>query len=124
MQTHRRRRIGGILLVAIASALLFGCMSVQSKLAEETQIGHPYSGVTGDAFAIRCMWELPGVAKEKDGTSYFASVPLSILGTLIFLIDAPFSLVGDTLLLPLDVVKEPIRERWNPFTTPCVRKQS
>ena len=99
-------------------------MSVQSKLAEDTQVGHIYSGVTGDALAIRCAWELPSVAKEKDGTSYFASVPLSILLTLLFVVDTPFSLVGDTLLLPLDVAKEPTRERWNPATTPCSRKQS
>src|SRR5712692_2021297 len=99
-------------------------MSVQSKLAADSQIGHPYSGVTGDALAIRCAWELPGVAKEKDGTSYLASFPVSILLTLVFLIDAPFSVIADTLLLPLDIAKEPARERWNAATTPCSRKES
>ncbi len=100
-------------------SILQGCMTIRSKMAEDTQIGHPYSGVIGDALGTRCIWEMPKVAKEKDGTSYFASVPISILGTIIYLIDTPFSLFGDTLLLPLDVVKEPTRERWSPFSTPC-----
>ena len=111
--------IGRALAVVIASLSLSGCMTVQSKLAEDTQIGHPYSGISGDAYFIWCSWGSPQIAKEKDGTSYLVSLPLVVLIDLMLLIDAPFSLVGDTLLLPLDIVKEPVRERWNPFTKPC-----
>ncbi|HEX9396206.1 MAG TPA: YceK/YidQ family lipoprotein [Burkholderiales bacterium] len=119
-----KRSISGALLATITSLSLLGCMSLQSKLAEDTQIGHPYSGVTGDALVIRCAWEMPGIAKEKDGTSYFASVPLATLLTLLFLIDTPFSAIADTLLLPLDIAKEPTRERWSLSSPPCNRKQS
>jgi uncharacterized protein YceK len=112
-------RVCRALVLVTVSFSLWGCMTVQSKLAERSQIGHPYSGISADAFFIRCSWEFPQIDKEEKGTSYLVSVPIAILLDLVLVIDAPFSFVGDTLLLPFDIVKEPVRERLSPFAEPC-----
>lgn len=102
-----------LLLVVFTTLFIAGCSTIHSKmLAAESQQGHIYSGVTMDALAIRCLWTLPATAKEEEGVSYFASVPVSILGTAYFLIDMPFSIVGDTLWLPGDYASDPTHERW------------
>jgi uncharacterized protein YceK len=109
-----------VMLVPLLLIFLFltGCSTIHSKIAVESQQGHPYSGITMDALAIKCLWELPSVAKKEDGSSYFVSVPVSVLGTAYFLVDMPFSLVGDTLWLPGDFAMEPTHERWS-VSQPC-----
>ena len=81
-------------------------------LAADSQQGHAYSGVTMDALAIRCLWTLPATAKKEEGTSYFASMPVTIIGSAYFLVDMPFSILGDTLWLSGDITIDPTHERW------------
>jgi uncharacterized protein YceK len=98
-----------VLMLAVA---LSGCMTVQSKLAEESQIGHPYSGVTSDALAIRCL--------HQDSASEFA-VKRSPFATSVFVVDTALSAVADTLFLPVDLMVSPKHERWT-LATPCWEK--
>lgn len=107
-------RFTPLFVVTLALVFVTGCSTVHSKmLAAENQMGHAYSGVTMDAMAIRCLWSLPSTAKTEEGTSYFASVPVALLGSAYFLVDLPFSVVGDTIWLPGDLATEPTRERWS-----------
>ncbi len=109
--------------VLSVQALLTGCATMQSKLAAEDQMGHPYSGVTlSTRMIIKCVWQLPAITKEKEGTSYFMSVPVSFLIALVYLGDLPLSLVGDTLFLPFDLAMEPQYRRWS-VTQPCLTYQ-
>jgi uncharacterized protein YceK len=100
--------------VLVLSLGLAGCGTFLSK---DRQIGHIYSGITYDAIAVRCVWEMPGSAKEE-GTSYLLSIPIALIGTIIYGVDLPFSFVADTLFIPLDLLDETVSERRS-LLAPC-----
>ena len=108
-------------MLALSTALLFlsSCMSFQSKAAAKSQAGHPYSGISLDAWTIKCLPQVPSIAKEKDGTSYLITIPGSIVLAAFFVLDMPFSLVADTLFLPFDLATTPSHDRIGPIATPC-----
>src|SRR6266446_5523782 len=95
----------GPYLLLLSLLLVSGCASVNSKLGSG-QFGHPYSGVTMDAVVIKCSLQGP-YAKENQETSYFISIPFSLLVATLFVVDIPFSLVADTLFLPFDLAVTP-----------------
>jgi len=110
-------------LIVIQALFLNGCASVHSNiLAAENQTGYVYSGVTMDVISIKCMWAMPLHAKKNEGTSLFYSVPVAAVGSLVYLIDVPFSLVADTLWLPMDLKHDSDQERWTVFT-PCYKRK-
>jgi len=92
---------------------LSSCSTLHSNyMAQDNQVGYAYSGITMDAYAIKCLWKMPGIANEKDDTPYYQSIPVALLGSVYFIIDIPFSIVGDTLNLSVDLTSEPKNERW------------
>jgi uncharacterized protein YceK len=77
-----------------------GCSSVLSNtalLSDSSHLGTPYSGTTRDAHTLYCMGR--GVTRE----------PLTLLlfpVALFPLVDLPMSSAIDTVLLPVDIVRE------------------
>ena len=95
--TIRRLRA---LLGALALSLS-GCMSLSTNvplLSDQSHLGTPYSGVRIDLHVLICF----GKTIPEDPTVLILP-PLA----LCHLIDLPFSAVADTLLLPVDVWREP-----------------
>jgi uncharacterized protein YceK len=56
----------------------------------------------------------PEKMKEDSGTSLWLSTPAFTVLSLIFLVDMPFSLVADTLHLPIDLLSDKPKHgnRW------------
>ena len=107
------------ILVTLLAFYLSACASVHSNiLAAENQTGYVYSGVNMDALSIKCLWSMVPHSKENEGTSMLFSVPIATIGSLIYLVDVPFSFVADTLYLPLNLSHESEHERWT-LMTPC-----
>lgn len=109
------------LFLVAAAALLSGCMSIGSKLSKESQLGYAYSGVTGDVLGVRCLSTLPQTAKDESNTSHFVTVPVSLVGSLLYVVDLPLSAIVDTLLLPVDLLTRPTKAAWSVTTTSCDR---
>lgn len=83
---------------ALASA---GCMSLSTNvpiLSDQSHLGTPYSGVRADLHVLVCF----GKTLPRDPTVLILT-PLA----LFHLVDLPFSAAADTLLLPIDVPREP-----------------
>ena len=104
-------RLVQVTLFLLTVLLASGCGSLNSRLGSG-QEGHPYSGVKMDIGVIQCALPAP-YAKENRGTSYFISIPFSLLVSALFVIDLPFSFVADTLLLPLDIATPPGPDRFS-----------
>jgi uncharacterized protein YceK len=86
------------LLIALASA---GCMSLSTNipiLSDQSHLGTPYSGVRIDSHILVCF----GKTIPRD-PSILILTPLALL----YFVDLPFSTAADTLLLPLDIPREP-----------------
>ena len=88
-----------LLAVLIAAAFLSGCSTVQSKYGmgpeEPHQWGHIYSGAR-ENIGTWCMLSHPE-------TSY----PVKSITFAAIVIDFPFSIVADTILLPVDLLVDP-----------------
>jgi uncharacterized protein YceK len=88
-----------ILAMLMTAVFLSGCSTVQSKYGmgpeEPHQWGHIYSGVT-ENIGTWCMLSLPE-------TSYFVKT----ITFVSIVIDFPFSIVADTVLIPVDLLVEP-----------------
>ena len=77
-----------ILLSGLLPALLCGCATVENNTGVFGE-RKPYGGVLGDYAAL---------VGPTEGHAYFPP-PLKV----IFILDMPFSLVGDTLMLPFNL---------------------
>ncbi len=87
-----------LVFLALASA---GCMSLSTNipiLSDQSHLGTPYSGVRVDVHVLICF----GKTLPRD-PSVLILTPLA----LFHLVDLPFSAVSDTLLLPIDMLREP-----------------
>ncbi len=87
-----------LVFLALASA---GCMSLSTNipiLSDQSHLGTPYSGVRIDFHVLICF----GKTLPRD-PSVLILTPLALL----HLVDLPFSAVADTLLLPIDIAREP-----------------
>lgn len=101
--------------VAAALALLMGagCMSVSTNvpiLSDQSHLGTPYSGVRIDLHVLICF----GKTIPKD-PSVLILTPLAAF----HLIDLPFSVLADTLLLPADIPLEPEGPPLSPGSGSC-----
>ena len=67
-------------------------------LSDQSHLGTPYSGVRVDFHVLICF----GKTLPRD-PSVLILTPLA----LFHLVDLPFSAVADTLLLPIDIPREP-----------------
>ena len=94
-------------VVLCLSVSVSGCGTVRSKLAEESQVGHPYSGVSYDALAAKCLWK----QTTENGTSYRSGVDIAAFASVYLVIDGAFSLLADTAFLPIDFAVTPRHER-------------
>ncbi len=87
-----------LLFLALASA---GCMSLSTNipiLSDQSHLGTPYSGVRIDSHVLICF----GKTIPRD-PSVLILTPLA----LFHLVDLPFSAFADTLLIPIDIPREP-----------------
>jgi uncharacterized protein YceK len=98
---RRSRRLGLLApLVGLALATS-GCMSLSTNvpiLSDQSHLGTPYSGVRVDLHVLICF----GKILRRDPTVLILT-PVA----LFHLVDLPFSAVADTLLLPVDIPREP-----------------
>lgn len=100
-----------VILVSLtigANCFLVGCGSLISKGKGYGQEGHPYTGVTFDAYEFACLWELP---PDNSEASDYVLYPFGIVGSLLFIIDIPFSLLIDTSFFPFDLAMTATNER-------------
>lgn len=85
--------------------LLVGCSTMQSKWGmdadEPHQVGHAYSGVSHN------LGSWCGLSSEE------LSVGMKVFNAVVFTIDLPLSIVGDTLFLPIDFVVNPRYSRMS-----------
>ncbi len=102
MRTRRSIRFlrvhASLVFLALAST---GCMSLSTNipvLSDQSHLGMPYSGVRIDFHVLICF----GKTLPRDPTVLILT-PLA----LFHLVDLPFSAVSDTLLLPIDILREP-----------------
>jgi len=81
----------------LAVALLAGCSTLAETYDDRPRCGvHPYCGASTDIEVIKA-------ATDENAGIFRALVPLAV-------IDLPFSLVADTLLLPYTAfAKEPVQ---------------
>lgn len=77
--------------VLAVSTLLSGCGTISSK-NEGEQWGHPYSGVTETVDGLECALAFG---------SFMLFIP-----TIIYVVDIPLSALADTLVLPVDLMRE------------------
>lgn len=92
-----------IAAAVLALALASGCMSITTNttlLSDASHLGTPYSGARADLHILVCFAR--DVSRDASGLLF---APLMLLP----LVDLPFSLVLDTLLLPIDLAVEPDR---------------
>lgn len=93
------------LVVLLGLLVLTGCTSVVSRVFSEPYCNeslcrsepyHPYLGTVVDAnFISGCVFSEENYCRMQQVSDYFIIVPYG-------LIDIPFSLLLDTLLLPVD----------------------
>ncbi len=95
---NRYTSTAALVFLALASV---GCMSLSTNipiLSDQSHLGTPYSGVRIDFHVLICF----GKTLPRD-PSVLILTPLA----LFHLVDLPFSAVADTLLLPIDIPREP-----------------
>ena len=115
----RRASIGALLCLA---GLASGCSTVISKgetfrsdLPNE-QLGAPFSGTRMNLHGWYCLEE---TLKSVDYPKLVA--PFAVLEAMA---DLPLSLVGDVLILPVDLAVQAKRPRPPLFEPPCLRMDS
>ncbi len=103
--------------VLMIAALLTACNSLIAHTGldatVEPQTGTLYPGVRLNLKSWRC---LPSVAS---GYPPAASAALVALSAVLLVADLPLSLVGDTLMLPIDVAMSPSSRPINWQSAPC-----
>jgi len=111
MESFRTLRLcAPILFIALSGA---GCMSLSTNipiLMDQSHLGTPYSGARLDVHILICF----GKTIPKDPTILILTPII-----LLYLVDLPLSTVVDTLLLPVDILREPEAEPLVPGRGSC-----
>lgn len=100
--------------ISLILSLIFFLSGCSSVLSRNTQRGYVYAGVNTDTYAIKCLWD--SSIWENSEVPWYQWTPIASLGTVVFLIDMPFSFLGDAVLLPIDLNSEQSGIRRTMFT--------
>lgn len=105
------RFVAVVLAVLSSGCATFISKDLQISSVNRSQAGHIYSGVTYGAISIKCLWVMPFHIKKEGDSPRLWYLPLSLVGTAVYLFDVPFSFTADTLLIPWDLKTTPTNER-------------
>jgi uncharacterized protein YceK len=99
--------------VGVLFTVLSGCSTVYSKhVVEESQLGHPYSGMMLNLIEWKCVTK--AIMKDSDFV-YLTPILIPIM-----IVDLPCSIAADTLYLPFEMGVEPKFDRIDPRKESCV----
>jgi len=104
--------------------LLAGCGTMVTKTNPSgqlpNQLGHAYTGIQFDIIGMKCAFTAPAEVKDESNLRFWGLVAISPLVLAFYIVDFPLSLAADTLLLPLDVFREPTDRRMTFSDAKCL----